>query len=302
MASAQTVLETSIDEFPLIHRGKVRDVYQITDNELLMVATDRLSAFDCVLPTPIPRKGEILTQLSAFWFKKFDKVVDHHLITAHFDEMPAVVRAHEELRGRSMLVKRTKVFPVECVVRGYLEGSGWKDYKTAGRICAHELPKGLVQCDKLLMPIFTPATKADVGHDDNISQVEFMKIIGHDTAVLLKTTSKDIYNRASEYALSKGIIIADTKFEFGQDDRGNIMLVDEILTPDSSRFWDAKSYEPGHPQPSFDKQFVREYLETLDWNKQPPAPPLPPEIAEATTERYLEAYRLLTGEELPENL
>ena len=201
-----------------------------------------------------------------------------------------------------MLVKRTKVFPVECVVRGYLEGSGWKDYKTAGRICAHELPKGLVQCDKLLMPIFTPATKADVGHDDNISQVEFMKIIGHDTAVLLKTTSKDIYNRASEYALSKGIIIADTKFEFGQDDRGNIMLVDEILTPDSSRFWDAKSYEPGHPQPSFDKQFVREYLETLDWNKQPPAPPLPPEIAEATTERYLEAYRLLTGEELPENL
>jgi len=302
MASAQTVLETSIDEFPLIHRGKVRDVYQITDNELLMVATDRLSAFDCVLPTPIPRKGEILTQLSAFWFKKFDKVVDHHLITADFDEMPAVVRAHEELRGRSMLVKRTKVFPVECVVRGYLEGSGWKDYKTAGRICAHELPKGLLQCDKLLMPIFTPATKADVGHDDNISQVEFMKIIGHDTAVLLKTTSKDIYNRASEYALSKGIIIADTKFEFGQDDRGNIMLVDEILTPDSSRFWDAKSYEPGHPQPSFDKQFVREYLETLDWNKQPPAPPLPPEIAEATTERYLEAYRLLTGEELPENL
>jgi len=302
MASAQTVLETSIDEFPLIHRGKVRDVYQITDNELLMVATDRLSAFDCVLPTPIPRKGEILTQLSAFWFKKFDKVVDHHLITADFDEMPAVVRAHEELRGRSMLVKRTKVFPVECVVRGYLEGSGWKDYKTAGRICAHELPKGLLQCDKLLMPIFTPATKADVGHDDNISQVEFMKIIGHDTAVLLKTTSKDIYNRASEYALSRGIIIADTKFEFGQDDRGNIMLVDEILTPDSSRFWDAKSYEPGHPQPSFDKQFVREYLETLDWNKQPPAPPLPPEIAEATTERYLEAYRLLTGEELPENL
>jgi phosphoribosylaminoimidazole-succinocarboxamide synthase len=302
MASAQTVLETSIDEFPLIHRGKVRDVYQITDNELLMVATDRLSAFDCVLPTPIPRKGEILTQLSAFWFKKFDKVVDHHLITADFDEMPAVVRAHEELRGRSMLVKRTKVFPVECVVRGYLEGSGWKDYKTAGRICAHELPKGLLQCDKLLMPIFTPATKADVGHDDNISQVEFMKIIGHDTAVLLKTTSKDIYNRASEYALSRGIIIADTKFEFGQDDRGNIMLVDEILTPDSSRFWDAKSYEPGHPQPSFDKQFVREYLETLDWNKQPPAPPLPPEIVEATTERYLEAYRLLTGEELPENL
>jgi phosphoribosylaminoimidazole-succinocarboxamide synthase len=302
MATAQTVLETSIDELPLVHRGKVRDVYKVTDNELLMVATDRLSAFDCVLPTPIPRKGEVLTQLSAFWFKKFDRVVDHHFLTADFDDMPTVVRKHEELRGRSMLVKRTKVFPVECVVRGYLEGSGWKDYKASGKICAHELPKGLLHCDKLLMPIFTPATKADVGHDDNISQVEFMKILGHDTAVLLKTKSKELYQKASEYALSRGIIIADTKFEFGQDDRGNIMLVDEILTPDSSRFWDAASYEPGHPQPSFDKQFVREYLESIGWDKQPPAPALPPEIAEATSQRYLEAYRLLTGDELPEKL
>jgi phosphoribosylaminoimidazole-succinocarboxamide synthase len=302
MATAQTVLETSIDELPLVHRGKVRDVYKVTDNELLMVATDRLSAFDCVLPTPIPRKGEVLTQLSAFWFKKFDRGVDHHFLTADFDDMPTVVRKHEELRGRSMLVKRTKVFPVECVVRGYLEGSGWKDYKASGKICAHELPKGLLHCDKLLMPIFTPATKADVGHDDNISQVEFMKILGHDTAVLLKTKSKELYQKASEYALSRGIIIADTKFEFGQDDRGNIMLVDEILTPDSSRFWDAASYEPGHPQPSFDKQFVREYLESIGWDKRPPAPALPPEIAEATSQRYLEAYRLLTGDELPEKL
>jgi phosphoribosylaminoimidazole-succinocarboxamide synthase len=302
MATAQTVLETSIDELPLVHRGKVRDVYKVTDNELLMVATDRLSAFDCVLPTPIPRKGEVLTQLSAFWFKKFDRVVDHHFLTADFDDMPTVVRKHEELRGRSMLVKRTKVFPVECVVRGYLEGSGWKDYKASGKICAHELPKGLLHCDKLLMPIFTPATKADVGHDDNISQVEFMKILGHDTAVLLKTKSKELYQKASEYALSRGIIIADTKFEFGQDDRGNIMLVDEILTPDSSRFWDAASYEPGHPQPSFDKQFVSEYLESIGWDKRPPAPALPPEIAEATSQRYLEAYRLLTGDELPEKL
>src|SRR5690349_8033782 len=220
MATAQTVLETSIDELPLIHRGKVRDVYKVTNNELLMVATDRLSAFDCVLPTPIPRKGEVLTQLSAFWFKKFDQVVDHHFLTADFDEMPPAVKAHKELRGRSMLVRKATVFPVECVVRGYLEGSGWKDYKSSGRICAHELPKGLVQCDKLLMPIFTPATKADVGHDDNISQIEFMKIVGHDTAALLKATSKDLYNRASEYARSKGIIIADTKFEFGQDDNG----------------------------------------------------------------------------------
>jgi len=301
MATAQTVLETSIDEFPLINRGKVRDVYKVSDNELLMVATDRLSAFDCVLPTPIPHKGAVLTQISAFWFRKFADV-DNHFITADFDEMPAAVRAHEELRGRSMLVKKATVFPVECVVRGYLEGSGWKDYKAAGKICAHELPKGLVQCDKLLAPIFTPATKADVGHDDNISQIEFMKIVGHDTAALLKSTSKDLYHRASEYARSRGIIIADTKFEFGQDDEGNIMLIDEILTPDSSRFWNAESYEPGHPQPSFDKQFVREYLETLDWAKRPPAPYLPPEIAEATSQRYLEAYRLLTGEELLQKL
>ena len=302
MATAQTVLETSIDELPLVHRGKVRDVYKVTNNELLMVATDRLSAFDCVLPTPIPRKGEVLTQLSAFWFRKFDRAVDHHFLTADFDEMPAVVRAHEELRGRSMLVKRTTVYPVECVVRGYLEGSGWKDYQTSGRICAHELPKGLVQCDKLLNPIFTPATKAEVGHDDNISQVEFMKIVGHDTAVLLKSKSKELYQKASEYALTRGIIIADTKFEFGQDDRGNIMLVDEILTPDSSRFWDAASYEAGHKQPSFDKQFVRESLETLDWDKKAPAPPLPPDIAQATSKRYLEAYKLLTGNELPDSL
>jgi phosphoribosylaminoimidazole-succinocarboxamide synthase len=302
MATAQTVLETSIDELPLIHRGKVRDVYQVTKDELLMVATDRLSAFDAVLPTPIPRKGEVLTQLSAFWFRKFDDVVDHHFLTADFDEMPAAVRDHKELRGRSMLVKRTTVFPVECVVRGYLEGSGWKDYKTTKGVCGHDLPPGLQHCDRLLNPIFTPATKADVGHDDNITQVEFMKVVGHDTAALLKSTSKDLYKRAGEYALSRGIIIADTKFEFGEDAEGNILLVDEILTPDSSRFWDAQSYEPGHPQPSFDKQFVREYLETLDWDKRPPAPPLPPEIVEATSRRYLEAYRLLTGNELPESL
>jgi phosphoribosylaminoimidazole-succinocarboxamide synthase len=302
MATAQTVLETSIDELPLVHRGKVRDVYQVTDNELLMVATDRLSAFDCVLPTPIPRKGEVLTQLSAFWFKKFDRDVDHHFLTADFDEMPAAVRAHEELRGRSMLVKKAQVFPVECVVRGYLEGSGWKDYRSAKAVCGHDLPPGLQHCDRLLMPIFTPATKADVGHDDNITQVEFMKIVGHDEAALLKTTSKKLYQMASEYALTCGIIIADTKFEFGSDAAGNIMLVDEILTPDSSRFWDAASYEPGHPQPSFDKQFVREYLETLDWDKKAPAPPLPPEIVKATSERYLEAYRLLTGAELPDKL
>ena len=302
MATAQTVLETSIDELPLIHRGKVRDIYQVTDNELLMVATDRLSAFDCVLPTPIPHKGAVLTQLSAFWFRKFDDVVDHHFLTADFNEMPEAVRAHEELRGRSMLVKKASVFPVECVVRGYLEGSGWKDYKAGRILCGHALPPGLKHCDKLLMPLFTPATKAVSGHDDNITQVEFMQLVGHDIAALLKSTSKDLYKRAGEYALSRGIIIADTKFEFGQDDDGNIMIVDEMLTPDSSRFWDAEMYEPGHPQASFDKQFVREYLETLDWDKTPPAPALPPEIVEATSQRYLEAYRLLTGQELLESV
>ncbi len=299
MASATTVSETSYTDLKLFHRGKVRDVYEINDKQLLLVATDRISAFDCVLPTPIDHKGAVLTGLSAFWFEKLKHIVPNHLITADFEKMPDSVRRHEELRGRSMLVKKTKVFPVECVVRGYLEGSGWKDYKATGEVCAHELPPGLLQCDKLHKPIFTPSNKAIEGHDDNISQLEFVKIVGHDTAAELKSYSKALYNEASEYALTRGIIIADTKFEFGQDDDGNILLVDEVLTPDSSRFWAAEAYEPGHPQASFDKQFVREYLETLDWDKTPPAPPLPPEIAAATTERYLEAYRLLTGEKLP---
>jgi len=221
------------------------------------------------------------------------------MITANFDEMPDAVRKHEVLRGRSMLVKKTTVFPVECVVRGYLEGSGWKDYKATKSICGHNIPTGLVQCEKLHKPIFTPATKAASGHDENINQVEFMKAVGHDTAVELKRLSKAIYEFASEYALPRGIIIADTKFEFGQDKKGNILLIDEVLTPDSSRFWDATTYEAGHPQPSFDKQFVREYLETLDWDKTPPAPPLPDDIAAATSERYMKAFELLTGKELP---
>lgn len=293
--TSSAVSETEIPELTLSHRGKVRDVYDIDDQTLLFVATDRLSAFDCILPTPIPNKGRVLTALSEYWFNKLSKIVDHHMITADFDKMPDVVRKHEELRGRSMLVRKTKVFPVECVVRGYLEGSGWKDYKASGKICSKELPKGLKQCDKLLMPMFTPATKAVTGHDENISQVEFMQILGHDTATELKRLSKEIYTFAADYALTRGIIIADTKFEFGADKDGNILLIDEVLTPDSSRFWDAASYEPGHPQPSFDKQFVREYLETLDWDKAPPAPPLPEDIAEATSQRYLKAYELITG-------
>ncbi|MGD9561328.1 MAG: phosphoribosylaminoimidazolesuccinocarboxamide synthase [Pyrinomonadaceae bacterium] len=298
MTAVPTVSETLYSDLKLIHRGKVRDVYEISDSELLLVATDRLSAFDCVLPTPIERKGEVLTALSEFWFRKLEPVTANHMITADFDEMPETVRGHEELRGRSMLVKRTKVFPVECVVRGYLEGSGWKDYLATKRVCGHELPPGLKQCDKLLTPIFTPATKAESGHDDNITQVEFMQAVGHETAAELKRISKAIYAEASDYALSRGIIIADTKFEFGEDAKGNILLVDEVLTPDSSRFWSAEKYEPGHAQASFDKQFVREYLETLDWDKRPPAPALPPEVAKATTERYLEAYRKLTGKPL----
>ncbi len=298
MSVAPTLSDSTFTGLPLLHKGKVRDVYDVGDGMLLLVATDRLSAFDCVLPTPIKYKGAVLTALSVFWFKRLAKIVDNHLITAELDEMPEAVRRHEILRGRSMLVKRTEVFPVECVVRGYLEGSGWKDYKANQTVCGRELPPGLKHCDRLLSPIFTPSTKAKTGHDENITQVEFMQAVGHDTAVELKTISKQIYTEAAEYALGRGIIIADTKFEFGKDPKGNILLVDEVLTPDSSRFWDAAKYEPGHSQPSFDKQFVREYLETLDWDKTPPAPALPDDVADATSERYLKAYELLTGEKL----
>jgi phosphoribosylaminoimidazole-succinocarboxamide synthase len=298
MTAAPTVSETSFPDLRLIHRGKVRDVYEIDEKRLLLVATDRLSAFDCVLPTPIERKGEVLTQLSVFWFKRLADIVDHHLINADFEQMPETVRNHPELRGRSVLVKRTRVFPVECVVRGYLEGSGWKDYQATGATSGHELPPGLRQCDRLPEPLFTPATKAAAGHDENISEAEFAEIVGTETGNKLKILSLAIYNEASAYALQKGIIIADTKFEFGLDSDGRILLIDEVLTPDSSRFWSAENYVPGHAQPSFDKQFVREYLETLDWDKRPPAPALPPEVAKATTERYIEAYRILTGKDL----
>lgn len=299
MSVSSTVAHTALSELSLVHRGKVRDVYEVDERTYLLVATDRISAFDCILPTPIERKGEVLTQLSAFWFGMLKDVSANHLITANIGEMPEVVRDLAELRGRSMLVKKTRVFPVECVVRGYLEGSGWKDYQASGAICGHKLPAGLQQCDKLPEPIFTPATKAAAGHDENITEERFAEIVGDASARHLRSTALELYRRASEYAATRGILIADTKFEFGTDEDGNILLIDEVLTPDSSRFWSAESYEPGHAQPSFDKQFVREYLETLDWNKQPPAPPLPHEIAAATTDRYLEAFRLLTGKELP---
>ncbi len=298
MIAASTVSETSFNDLSLVHRGKVRDVYQISDARLLLVATDRISAFDCILPTPIEQKGSVLTALSAFWFGRLGHLVDHHLITSDFDKMPEDVRNHPELRGRSALVKKTEVFPVECVVRGYLEGSGWKDYQATGTVCGHKLPAGLRQCDKLPEPIFTPATKAAAGHDENITELEFVKIVGAETAAKLSSLSLKIYKEACEYAISRGIIIADTKFEFGTDADDIILLIDEVLTPDSSRFWAAETYSPGKVQASFDKQFVREYLETLDWNKQPPAPPLPAEVADATKERYLTAYSLLTRPKL----
>ncbi len=298
MSAVTTVSQTKILGLDLVHRGKVRDVYQVNEKEFLLVATDRISAFDCISPTPIYRKGEVLTQISKFWFDKFSSFLDHHLITADFAEMPDIIKKNEELNGRSMLCKKTTVFPVECVVRGYLAGSGWKDYQSSGTVCGHILPKNLSESEKLLQPIFTPATKAAEGHDENITEAEFEQILGVETAEKLKSLSLKIYAEACQYALTKGIIIADTKFEFGQDCDGNILLIDEVLTPDSSRFWSANNYQVGKSQASFDKQFVRDYLETLDWNKQPPAPELPTEVAEKTTAKYLEAYKLLTGKSL----
>lgn len=293
MSAVKTISETNFDDLRLVHRGKVRDVYELDNNRLLLVATDRISAFDCIMPTQIPNKGEILTSISAFWFEFLSDLTANHLITTNFDEMPENVRRHEILRGRSTLVKKTNVFPVECVVRGYLEGSGWKDYQATGEVCGNKLPVGMLQCQKLSEPIFTPATKAEKGHDENISETDFVEIIGAENAVKLKKISLDIYQKASQYALSKGIIIADTKFEFGLDEDGNILLIDEVLTPDSSRFWSAETFEPGRAQVSFDKQYLREYLETLDWNKKPPAPVLPDKIVEATKNKYLEALRIL---------
>lgn len=299
MTATKPVLETSFSDLKLMRRGKVRDVYEADDAHLLIVATDRISAFDCILPTPIARKGEVLTALSRFWFEKLGHIVPNHLVTTQLAEMPEAARQYDEsLRGRSMLVRRTDVFPIECVVRGYITGSGWKDYLRTGEVCGHQLPAGLTESEQLPEPIFTPSTKAEEGHDENISEARMSEILGEEVTGILRDISLRVYSEASEYARTRGIIIADTKFEFGRDKDGRIILIDEVLTPDSSRFWPADQYAPGKSQPSFDKQFVRDYLETLDWNKQPPAPPLPPEIAQATTERYLEAYRLLVGKSL----
>jgi phosphoribosylaminoimidazole-succinocarboxamide synthase len=296
MNPVPTVSQTDIPGLRLIHRGKVRDVYEVDRDRLLLVATDRISAFDCVMPNQIPSKGAILTSLSEFWFGKLKEISANHVITTDLSGFEFSA-ASPELQGRSMLVRRTDVFPVECVVRGYLEGSGWKDYLASGTVCGHQLPAGLLQCSRLEEPIFTPATKAAEGHDENIDEGRFSSIIGADAANELKQRALALYRAASDYAASRGIIIADTKFEFGRDREGNILLIDEVLTPDSSRFWSAEAYSPGHAQPSFDKQFLREYLESLDWDKTPPAPELPAEIVSATAERYRQAYRLLTGTE-----
>ena len=299
MPSVAPVVETTFSDLKLVRRGKVRDVYEIDEERLLIVATDRISAFDCVLPTPIERKGEVLTALSRFWFAKLAHIVPHHSITTSLEDMPGVIRGHEaNLRGRSMLVRRTDVFPVECVVRGYLSGSGWKDYQRNGEICGHQLPSGLSESEQLAKPIFTPATKAETGHDENISERQMASIIGPEVTEFLRDVSLRLYQEASDYARSREIIIADTKFEFGRDRDGRIILIDEALTPDSSRFWPVEGYEIGKSQASFDKQFVRDYLEGIAWNKQPPAPSLPPQVAAATTARYLEAYELLVGEPL----
>ena len=297
--SAATLLQTSLSDLPLLRRGKVRDVYSIDDDRLLIVATDRISAFDCVLPTPIERKGEVLTALSQFWFEKLGHVVANHLLTSDVEQMPEVVRRHvQTLARRSMLVKRAEVFPVECVVRGYLVGSGWKDYLRTGEVCGHKLPTGLLESAELPEPLFTPSTKAEAGHDENISEAQVRDLIGAEATDMLRDASLRLYTEARSYARERGIIIADTKFEFGLDKNGSLVLVDEVLTPDSSRFWPADDYQPGRSQPSFDKQFVRDYLETLDWDKKPPAPAIPPDVAQATTARYVEAYRLLAGKEL----
>ena len=297
-AQSRILLQTDFPELTLHARGKVRDLYSLNE-QLLFVATDRISAFDYVLATGIPEKGRVLTQLSLFWFDFLKDVVKNHLITASVDQYPAPLKKYaDDLRGRSMLVTKAQMIDIECVARGYLSGSGWKEYQQTGAVCGIKLPSGLKESDKLPEPIFTPATKALTGHDENISIEEMAKRTGKELAEKLRDLTLKIYKTAADYAAGRGIIIADTKFEFGQTSQG-LILADEVLTPDSSRFWPADKYQPGKAQESFDKQFVRDYLEAIKWNKQPPAPSLPEDVARKTSEKYIEAYRILAGRELP---
>jgi phosphoribosylaminoimidazole-succinocarboxamide synthase len=289
------VWETNFPGLKLLSRGKVRDLYQVGD-DLLLVATDRLSAFDVVLPTPIPDKGRVLTQLSLFWFETLGDIVPHHVLSA--TDFPAPADAYsQQLAGRAMLCRKTRPLPIECVVRGYLAGSGWKDYQATGKVCGVALAPGLRESDRLPEPIFTPSTKATTGHDENISFDEVVARVGGERAEQLRAVSLQTYQRAAAYAEPRGILLADTKFEFGLIDE-KLIWIDEALTPDSSRFWPARGYEPGRSQPSFDKQYVRDYLESIGWNKKPPGPQLPPEVVERTRAKYREAYRRLVGVEL----
>jgi len=293
----KSISSVELKEFKLFKKGKVRDVYDL-DDRLLVISTDRISCFDVILPTCIPNKGAILTQLSVFWFEFTRDIIPNHLITTNLDDFPEKLKKYEDvLKGRSMLVKKAAPFPFECVVRGYLSGSGWKEYAENQTVCEIKLPKGLKESDKLPKPIFTPATKAEEGHDINVSQEYMEKEIGADITERLKEISIALYNKAARFAEGCGIIIADTKFEFGKID-DKIILIDEALTPDSSRFWPKDRYKPGKDQPSFDKQFVRDYLETLDWDKTPPAPKLPKEIVNRTAEKYLQALRMITERDL----
>jgi phosphoribosylaminoimidazole-succinocarboxamide synthase len=289
---------TDYPDLQLHASGKVRDVYRLDSDRLLFVATDRISAFDYILATGIPHKGKVLTQISLFWFDFLKELVPNHLITADVNQYPAEIRKYaDQLRGRSMVVMNADMFPVECVVRGYISGSAWKEYKASGKVCGIELPKGLKESDQLPEPIFTPATKATSGHDENIPFSEMVRLVGGEASEQLRDLTLKVYKKAADYARTKGIIIADTKFEFGRTSRG-ITLADEVLTPDSSRFWPADKYRPGQAQDSYDKQYVRDYLEEIRWNKQPPAPALPAEVARKTSEKYLEAYQQLTGRKL----
>jgi phosphoribosylaminoimidazole-succinocarboxamide synthase len=296
-AEVPPLLESSLPGQRLWRRGKVRDVYDLGER-LLIVASDRLSAFDVVLPTPIPDKGRVLTQLSLFWFRTLEDVVPNHVLTANVAEYPAELRAFAgQLEGRSMIVHKTQPLPVECVVRGYITGSGWKDYKKTGAVCGIPLPAGLRESDRLEPAIFTPSTKAEAGHDENIPFEAVEQLIGSQRAAEVRDLTLRIYARARAHAEARGILLADTKFEFGVRD-GQLVWIDEALTPDSSRFWPSSGYAPGRGQPSFDKQYVRDYLETLDWNKQPPGPELPAEVVAKTRQKYREAYALITGREL----
>ncbi|MPZ21535.1 MAG: phosphoribosylaminoimidazolesuccinocarboxamide synthase [Luteitalea sp.] len=291
--------ESSLPALRRLRRGKVRDVYDVDAQHLLIVATDRISAFDHVLGSAIPDKGKVLTQLSVFWFELLHDLMPHHVVSANVDEYPALLQPYaDELRGRSMLVRRAHPLPVECVARGYLAGSGWKDYVATGQVCGVALPPGLRESERLPDPIFTPATKATSGHDENITESHAAGLVGSDVLEQAKAATLTLYRRGVEHAASRGIVVADTKFEFGLVEAGGqqqLILIDEVLTPDSSRFWPAEHHTPGGPQPSFDKQYVRDYLEAIGWNKQPPVPSLPDEVVARTRERYLEAFHRITG-------